>query len=67
MAEKKQIVTNVVDINPKEKKASLPCPKCFQHKTGPGIPHPCLESCKKENLVNLVLQKKEASSEQIVS
>ena len=44
-----------------------PCPKCFQQKTGRGIPHPCTEAKRKENLAKLVMSEKGVGSEQIVS
>jgi membrane-associated HD superfamily phosphohydrolase len=65
--EKKQIVTVEEAVEPAVIKTSAACSKCFQEKTSRGIPHPCTETSKKENLVNLVLNQKEAGQEQIVS
>ena len=65
--DKKQIVMVEEVIEPAVTKNSAACTKCFQEKTGRGIPHPCTETSKKNNLVNLVLNQKEAGQEQIVS
>ena len=62
--EKKQILAK--DSSLENARASS-CTKCYQEKTGRGIPHPCTEASKKANLANLVLKQKEAGPEQIVS
>ena len=34
----------------------VPCPKCLQENTGPGIPHPCGPSTRKENFANMIVK-----------
>ena len=50
---------------PETEKIRLPCTVCFQEKTGPGIPYPCIKSSRKKLLAELIT--KEEGCEQIVS
>ena len=65
--EKKQIARVEEAVEPVVAKTSAACTKCFQEKTGRGNPYSCAETSKKEDLVKLVLNQKEADYEQIVS
>ena len=49
-----------------QKSPKGPCAECLQENTGPGIPHPCTSSARKENLVKLAL-KEGTGAEQVAA
>ena len=67
--EKNKIETDVnnVNISTPQKDTNSPCPKCFQAKTGHGIPHTCTEATMKKNLAELVTKEKGTGAEQIIT